>query len=224
MMNRVLNIAIDGPAGAGKSTVAKAIAKKLDIVYLDTGAMYRGAAYFALEKGISPSDADAVKKILPSLEMDIVYERGTQKVLVSGKDVTPYIREHKISMAASDISKIPEVRIKLVELQRAIAKKTPCVLDGRDIGTYVLPDAPYKFFLTAAPVERARRRHAELKDKGVEIGFDEVLNDIEARDKQDSSRSFAPLKAAEDAVIIDSTRMNAEEVLETILKKILTNS
>ncbi len=138
--------------------------------------------------------------------------------------MTPYIREHKISMAASDISKIPEVRIKLVELQRAIAKKTPCVLDGRDIGTYVLPDAPYKFFLTAAPVERARRRHAELKDKGVEIGFDEVLNDIEARDKQDSSRSFAPLKAAEDAVIIDSTRMNAEEVLETILKKILTNS
>lgn len=212
----MLNIAIDGPSGAGKSTLAKYLAKKLNIVYLDTGAMYRGAAYDAIQKGIEPSDAERVKTILPALEMDIVYENGTQKVIIRDQDVTPFIREHKISMAASTISKIPEVRLKLVELQRRIAEKTDCVLDGRDIGTYVLPNAKYKFFLTATPEERAKRRHLELMEKGTDISYEEVLMDIKARDFQDSNRAFAPLRAAADAVIIDSTSMSFEEVAATI--------
>ncbi|HOB64743.1 MAG TPA: (d)CMP kinase, partial [Clostridia bacterium] len=139
----MLNIAIDGPAGAGKSTMAKALAKKLNIVYLDTGAMYRGVAYYVLQRGVDPADEANVIPLLDGIEMDIVYENGQQKVVICGEDVTPYIREHNISMAASTVSKIPAVRIKLVELQRAIAAKTPCVLDGRDIGSYVLPNAPY---------------------------------------------------------------------------------
>lgn len=215
-----LNIAIDGPSGAGKSTIAKLLSKNLGIVYLDTGAMYRGAAYFALENGVDPADEAAVLGILDNLKMNIEYDNGVQKVIVSGKDVTPYIREHHISMAASTISKIPAVRVKLVELQREIAKKTPCVLDGRDIGTYVLPNAPYKFFLTASPEERARRRHKELTEKGVKIDYQEVLKDIEARDFQDSNRAFAPLKAAEDAVVIDSTPYTVDEVLKIITDRI----
>ena len=189
----ILNIAIDGPAGAGKSTIAKILAKKMNLVYLDTGAMYRGSAYYAIKRGVDVADEKAVLAILPDLKMEIAYEDGTQKVIVCGEDVTPYIREHNISMAASTISKIPAMRLKLVELQREIAASTPCVLDGRDIGSYVLPNAKYKIFLTADAKVRAMRRVKELNEKGVEISFEEVLKDIEARDYQDTHRDFAPL-------------------------------
>lgn len=216
----MLNIAIDGPSGAGKSTAAKMLAKQLRIAYLDTGAMYRGVAYYVIQKGADPGDEAAVVPLLCGIKMDILYENGTQKVIICGEDVTPYIREHTISMAASTVSKIPAVRIKLVELQREIASKVPCVLDGRDIGSYVLPDAPFKFFLTATPQVRAKRRHAELVAKGVQISLDEVLSDITARDYQDSNRAFAPLKAMPDAVIIDTTEHTPEQTAEIILSKI----
>ena len=213
----MLNIAIDGPSGAGKSTVAKMLAKNLGIVYLDTGAMYRGVAYYVLQKGVQPDDEAGVIPLLDGIEMDIVYENGQQKVVICGDDVTPYIREHNISMAASTVS---AVRIKLVELQRAIAAKTACVLDGRDIGSYVLPNAPYKFFMTATAEERAKRRHLELTEKGANISYQEVLSDIIARDYQDSNRAFAPLKATEDAIIIDTTELTPEQTIQFIMSKI----
>lgn len=214
------NIAIDGPSGAGKSTIAKFLAKKLNILYLDTGAMYRGVGYFVTRRGIDPADEERVLSVLDEITMEIIYDNGSQRVIVCGEDVTPFIREHSISMAASTVSKIPAVRIKLVELQRQIASSTDCVLDGRDIGTYVLPNAKYKFFLTAAPEERARRRFVELSEKGSSITFEEVLADVKARDYQDMNRAFAPLKPADDSIIIDSTKMTVEEVTESICKKL----
>lgn len=210
------NIAIDGPSGAGKSTIAKLLARKLGILYLDTGAMYRGIGYYMVIHGIDPSDEKGVLAVLDGISMEIIYENGAQKVIVCGEDVTPFIREHSISMAASTVSKIPAVRLKLVELQRKIAVSTDCVLDGRDIGTFVLPHAKYKFFLTAAAEERARRRHSELVAKGSSISYEEVLADVKARDYQDMNRDFAPLKPADDAVIVDSTNMTVEQVAETI--------
>ena len=160
------NIALDGPSGAGKSTVAKALAKRLDIIYLDTGAMYRSLAYVAVKQGIDVNDEAAVKPMLDNLDMKII-TGDSQQIIVNGENVTPFIREHYVSKAASDISALPSVRIKLVELQREIAKNDCVVLDGRDIGTYVLPDAKYKFFITATPEVRAKRRFEELKAKGV---------------------------------------------------------
>lgn len=210
------NIAIDGPSGAGKSTIAKLLARKLGILYLDTGAMYRGIGYYMVSHGIDPSDEKGVLAVLDGISMEIIYENGAQKVIVCGEDVTPFIREHSISMAASTVSKIPAVRLKLVELQRKIAVSTDCVLDGRDIGTFVLPNAKYKFFLTAAAEERARRRHSELTAKSSSISYEEVLADVKARDYQDMNRDFAPLKPADDAVIVDSTNMTVEQVAETI--------
>lgn len=214
------NIAIDGPSGAGKSTIAKFLAKKLDILYLDTGAMYRGVGYFITKRGIDPKDENAVLSVLDEITMEIIYDNGAQRVIVCGEDVTPFIREHSISMAASTVSKIPAVRLKLVDLQRKIASSADCVLDGRDIGTYVLPNAKYKFFLTADAEERARRRYAELIEKGSDITFEEVLRDVKARDYQDMNRSFAPLKPADDAVIIDSTSMSVAEVAESIVSRL----
>lgn len=206
-----LNIAIDGPSGAGKSTVAKRIAKDKGIVYLDTGAMYRGIGFYLTRQGIDVSDETAVLKVLDEIKMEIVYENGEQRVLVCGEDVTPLLREHSVSMAASTVSKIPEVRLKLVELQRKIAQKTDCVLDGRDIGTFVLPNAKYKFFITATPKERAERRFLELKERGQDVSYDTVLNDILLRDKQDTEREFAPLSVADDAILIDTTGLSADE-------------
>lgn len=206
-----LNIAIDGPSGAGKSTVAKRIAKDKGIVYLDTGAMYRGIGFYLTRQGIDVSDETAVLKVLDEIKMEIVYENGEQRVLVCGEDVTPLLREHSVSMAASTVSKIPEVRLKLVELQRKIAQKTDCVLDGRDIGTFVLPNAKYKFFITATPKERAERRFLELKERGQDVSYDTVLNDILLRDKQDTEREFAPLSVADDAIVIDTTGLSADE-------------
>ena len=211
-----MNITIDGPGGSGKSTVAKLIAKKLSFSYLDTGAMYRAIAYYALKKGVSVEDEAKVIALLENLDMKLWEENGIQQVSVNGENVTPYIREHNISMAASTISKIPAVRIKLVELQRKIASITDCIMDGRDCGSFVLPDADYKFYMTASSDVRAERRRKELALKGEEIPFDEIKKDIEARDKQDMTRKFAPLVIPEKEVVIDTSDMTIEQVVDLI--------
>lgn len=206
------NITIDGPSGSGKSTIAKALSKDLGITYLDTGAMYRASAYYALSRGIEPTDVPSVLAILPDIKMDVQYIDGEQKICICGEDVTPFIRQHNISMAASTISKIPEVRIKMVELQRIIAEKTDCVIDGRDIGSYVLPNAKYKFYMTAAAEIRAQRRYLELMEKGAQVTYEGVLQDIKKRDLQDSTRAFAPLIIPDGAVVIDTSKMSIPEV------------
>ncbi len=214
----MINIAIDGPAGAGKSTIAKAVAKSLKIIYLDTGAMYRATAYFALQNNIAVNDADAVSKMFENFNMDIVYENGAQQILVNGINTTPYLREHYMSKAASDISALPVVRYKMVDLQREFAKTHDVVLDGRDIGTFVLPDANCKFFMTATPEERANRRYKELLEKGQEVDYDTLLKDIIQRDYNDSHREVAPLKQADDAILLDTTNMTIDEVIEAVKK------
>lgn len=211
-----MKIAIDGPAGAGKSTVAKAVAKKLNLNYLDTGAMYRAAAYAMIGRGIEPGDHERVLAALPSLSMQVVYENGVQKVLIDGKDVTPYIRTPRISKGASDIAVIPDLRLKLVELQREVAGQYDIVMDGRDIGTYVLPDADFKFFITASPRERAKRRYLELKETSPDADIDEIEREIIARDKTDSTREFAPLKQADDALLVDTTALDRDQVIELV--------
>lgn len=213
-----LNIAIDGPSGAGKSTIAKLIAKKLGIVYLDTGAMYRGLAYYALKNGVQPNDEPNVLPLIDNVTMDIQYSENGQKVIVNGEDVTPFIREHHISMAASTISKIHAVRIKLASLQREIASKTACVLDGRDIGTFVLPNAKIKIYMDASAEVRAKRRKLDLEGKGdFSHTYEEILADIKARDYQDMNRDFAPLKVADGATVIDTSYMTIEEVAEKVV-------
>ncbi len=215
-------IAIDGPASAGKSTVAKRVAKALDILYLDTGAMYRTIAYKALSAGVSVEDEAAVQKMLENTAVRVRYIDGAQRMFESGKDVTAFIRAHEISKAASDISKHPCVRVAMVELQREIASEQSVVMDGRDIGTFVLPEAKHKFFLTAAPGERAKRRWIELKQED-KLG-DETLESIEAsiraRDAADASRAFAPLRQAEDAVLIDTTSLTIDEAVEKVLERL----
>lgn len=213
----MINIAIDGPAGAGKSTVAKAVAKELNIIYLDTGAMYRATAYNAIKNGIDVNDEDKVKEMLDTLTMDVTYENGVQQIIVNGFNATPYLREHYMSKAASDISAHPCVRYKMVDLQRELAKTYDLVLDGRDIGTFVLPDASCKIFLVASPEERARRRVAENKMKGQESDFNTVLEDIKKRDYNDSHRKVAPLKKADDAVELETTTMTIEEVVTEVI-------
>lgn len=207
-----MNIAIDGPSGVGKSTIAKQLANDLNISYLDTGAMYRGVGYFVIERGIKPEDVKGVLSVLDDINMDVINRNG-QKIIINSKDVTPYIRENNISMAASTVSKIPEVRIKLVELQRKIAQKNDCVLDGRDICSYVLPNAEFKFFMTASSEIRAERRFKELKEKGSNLSYEEILKDIEARDLQDTTRAFAPLKATSDSIIVDTSNMSIDDVI-----------
>ncbi len=209
----MINIAIDGPAGAGKSTIAKAVAKDLGIIYLDTGAMYRATAYLALQKGIDPKDEQKVSKMLEDLKMDIVYKDGDQRIIVNGIDATPYLREHYMSKAASDISALPCVRYKMVDLQRDFASKNDVVLDGRDIGTFVLPNANCKFFLTASPEERAQRRMKDLEEKGEKVDYQTLLSDIIQRDYNDSHREVAPLKQADDADFVDTTQMSVEDVV-----------
>ncbi|MDR3292979.1 MAG: (d)CMP kinase [Clostridiales bacterium] len=216
----MINITIDGPSGAGKSTVARAVAKKLGYIYLDTGAIYRALAYTALNAGVDVTDGKRVSEYIAAVDADVRYEGGEQRVFSGGIDVTEHIRAHRISKAASDISKHTEVRIKLSEIQRKIAAANNAVLDGRDAGTYVLPNAKYKFFLTADIGERARRRYAELALKGAEITIERVLKDIEARDYNDTNRDFAPLRQALDAEYIDSTGKSAEEVAEYIVGKV----
>lgn len=214
----MINIAIDGPAGAGKSTIAKAVAAKLGIIYLDTGAMYRAVAYAALKKGIDVKDPEGVAQLLENLEMDIRYENGVQNVYVNGENATPYLRTPEMSKAASDISALPVVRYKMVELQREFAAKCDVVLDGRDIGTFVLPDANCKFYMTASPEERAKRRFEELTAKGETCDYNAVLQDIVKRDYNDSHREVAPLKQADDAYYLDTTELSIAEVTERVEK------
>lgn len=213
----IYQIAIDGPSGAGKSTIARMLAERLGIAYLDTGAMYRACALHMLDKNISLEDERRVAEELPNIDMGIIFENGAQKMFVSGKDVSERIREHHMSKAASDISKLPCVREKLVSLQRELAKKQSCVLDGRDICLHVLPDARYKFFLTASANERAKRRAAELAQKGKQVNFETVLADINDRDYNDMHRVASPLVQAPDAVLVDSTNMTLEQVLDYML-------
>lgn len=213
-------IAIDGPAGAGKSTVAKLLASKLNILYLDTGAMYRAVGLKALKNSVNIADAKAVEEMLKETVVDVKLDGGVQRVFLDGEDVSTAIREHAVSKAASDISAVPCVRYKMVELQRQIASKTDTILDGRDIGTFVLPNAEYKFFVTASADERATRRYKELTAKGVECSYEKIRDDIIARDYNDSHRALAPLKKADDAVEIDTTHLNIDQVVETIVSHI----
>jgi cytidylate kinase len=213
-----ITVAIDGPAGAGKSTIAKAIAKELGIIYLDTGAMYRAVALKALQEEIDTLDIEQLSAMMSDIDINIVYIENVQKILLDGKDVSEKIRTPQVSTGSSRVATVPGVRLKLVELQRHIALNNSVVMDGRDIGTYVLPDAKYKFFLTASVEERAKRRYNEQVSCGMNnVSFDEVLNDIIYRDKNDSEREFAPLKKAPDAVEIDTTDMEISEVIDIIL-------
>ena len=216
----MLVIAIDGPAGSGKSTVAKLISKKYNIPYLDTGAMYRALGYFLNTEKIDVNDEKTVIKKLDDIQMQIKFDNETQHVIVNGIDTTPFIRNYEVSKLASDVSKHKDVRIKLVSIQREFAENNSVVLDGRDIGTYVLPNAKFKFYLTASPEERAKRRCKEMKDKGVDIEYNAVLADINQRDYNDSHRAFAPLKKADDAIEIDTTGYSINEVLDLIEKEI----
>ena len=214
-----MNIALDGPAGSGKSTVAKALANDYNILYLDTGAMYRACGLRALRDGVDLSCEDSVCAMMEKIDLSIEYRDGKQITLLDGEDVSETIREPNVSMAASTVSKYPCVRVKLVEKQREIAKKMSCVLDGRDIGSYVLPDADFKFFLTASSAVRAQRRYDELTQKGFEVDYDALKAEIEARDLQDSTREFAPLKVADGAIVIDTSDMTVEEVIAEIKRK-----
>lgn len=211
------NIAIDGPSGVGKSTLAKALAKRLGITYLDTGAMYRAMAWKALSLGIDPNDEERVKTFVDDVKIDVKYKDGVQQIFVDGIDVSLAIREHHMSKASSDISRHNCVRTKLVAMQREIASKQSVVLDGRDITSVVLPHAEYKFFLTAKAEVRAERRAKELEAKGNVVDFAKILKDIEERDYNDSHRANSPLTLTPDSVLVDSSNMTAAEVLEYIL-------
>lgn len=216
----MINIALDGPAGSGKSTIAKAISKKLGILYLDTGAMYRAVGLKAYRLNVDPKDGDAVSKILPSLNVTVKYVDGAQKTYLDGEDVSLLIRQNEISMYASAVSAHQAVRQKLVELQREIALSTDCVLDGRDIGTHVLPNANYKFFVTASLDVRTDRRYKELLEKGQTVDKEKLKEEIATRDYNDSHREFAPLRQAEDAVLLDTSNMTQEEVVDFVISRI----
>jgi len=210
------NIAIDGPAGAGKSTIAKRIAKELGFVYVDTGAMYRALAIHFLKQGLKPEDTEAIKESCKTATVTLQYENGVQQVYLNGENVTSMLREEAVGNMASVSSAIMEVRAQLLELQRDLAKAQDVVMDGRDIGTNILPNANVKVYLTASVEERARRRYVELKEKGVSCCLEEIAHDIEERDTRDMNRAIAPLKQAEDAVFVDSSNMSIDEVVETI--------
>lgn len=213
-------IAIDGPAGAGKSTMAKAIARNLGYIYIDTGAMYRAVALKAIRSNIDTKDEQQICSLLEGLNITIRHDKDGQVVIMNGEDVTHLIRTPQVSIGASDVAAIPEVRMKLVQLQRKLAEENNVVMDGRDIGSYVLPDANVKIFLTASVEDRAKRRYEEMLARGSECSYEEVKKDIEYRDKNDSSRAFAPLKVAEDAVVIDTTGNEIEQSIHIILNVI----
>ena len=211
-MKDFYSIAIDGPSGAGKSTMARKLAADFGFIYVDTGAIYRTVGLAAYRAGIDRHDEPAVKALLPKLSIEMHYnEAGEQSMFLDGEDVSEAIRMPEISICASDVSSLPAVRSFLLEMQRKLAREHNVVMDGRDIGTVVLPDADLKIFLTASAEQRAKRRMLELEAKGVDAGFDEVLKDIEYRDDQDTKRAAAPLRAAEDAVRVDTSSLNFEE-------------
>lgn len=212
-----VNIAIDGPAGAGKSTIAKAVAKELEFIYVDTGAMYRAMALYLLQQGISPKETEKMEEACAKAEISIVYEEGAQQVLLNGENVTGLLRQEEVGNMASVSSVNPKIREKLVELQRILASRENVVMDGRDIGTCVLPNAQVKVYLTASARTRALRRCKELEEKGISCVLEEIEEDINERDHRDMTREISPLKQAEDAVLLDSSDMTIEEVKEAII-------
>lgn len=211
-----MNIAIDGPAGAGKSTIAKRLAKKLGFIYVDTGAMYRAMAYYFLQHNIDAKDENAIAAACLDVDVTITYENGEQQVLLNGENVNGVIRNEEVGNMASSTSVYPVVRKKLVELQRQLAKSADVIMDGRDIGTCVLPDAQVKIYLTASSATRAKRRYDELTEKGVSCDLAEIEKDIIDRDYRDMHRETSPLRQAEDAVLVDSSEMNIDEVVDAI--------
>lgn len=210
------HIAIDGPSGAGKSTVAKMLAAKLGIAYLDTGAMYRAVGLYMIRRGIEPDDEKRVTEALNNITLEVIFCDGKQVVLLNGENVSETIRRHDVSAAASAVSKHESVRVKLVEMQREIATKQSFVLDGRDIGTVVLPKAKYKFYLTASAEVRGMRRAKELAEKGQSVDFEQICADIRTRDHNDMTRKISPLKQAEDAILVDSSQLDITGVLDKI--------
>lgn len=215
-----MKVAIDGPAGAGKSAVARAAAKDLGFIYVDTGALYRAIGLYMLRKGVDPGDAGAVLPLLAGVKEELRFIDGEQRVFLNGEDVSGLIRTEEVSAAASEVSAIPEVRAFLYHTQRDIAEKSSVIMDGRDIGTAILPDAEVKIFFTAAPEARAERRVVQLREKGESADYNEVLAEINLRDKNDSSRAAAPLVKAADAVLIDNTDMTLEESINAVKKLI----
>ena len=209
-------VAIDGPAGAGKSTIAKLVAKKKKYIYVDTGAMYRALAIHFLEKKICPEETEQVIMACEDADVKIAYENGVQQVYLNGENVTSKLRTEEVGNMASKISAIPEVRGKLLELQRGLAETEDVIMDGRDIGTNILPNADVKIYLTASVETRAMRRYNELKEKGAVCDLEKIKTDIRERDDRDMSRKIAPLKQAEDAILVDSSEMNIQEVVDTI--------
>ena len=214
-------IAIDGPAGAGKSTIAKVLAKELSLIYVDTGALYRTVGYYTTGRGIAPEDTDGITAALSDLTVELKYVDGVQRVFANGEDVSDLIRTPAISMAASAVSAIPAVRDYLLNTQRSIAAANSVVMDGRDIGTVILPDAKVKIFLTASPESRARRRYDELQAKGDPATYEEVLSDMIKRDYDDSHRAAAPLKQADDAVLVDTSGDTLEQSVARIKAVVL---
>lgn len=214
-----INVAVDGPAGAGKSSISRAVAQKLGYVYIDTGAMYRACALYAINNGLAIT-AEALSAELDNISIDIKHGADGQRIYLCGEDVSERIREPDVSIGASDIAVIPEVRLKLVDLQRELADGNNVIMDGRDIGTYVLPNADVKIFLTASIDERTRRRVEEMKQKGGLPDFDSVKKDMQYRDKNDSEREFAPLRCAQDAVVLDTTELDFDASVAAVMQLI----
>ncbi len=217
MSQRKIAVAIDGPAGAGKSTIARAVAAELGFIYVDTGALYRAVGLYGLRKNVDTTSADQMLPLLEEIKVELAYVEGEQRVLLNGEDVSQAIRVNEASMAASNVSAIPGVRSFLFDLQKNMAKTHDVVMDGRDIGTVVLPEAQVKIFLTATPEERATRRYNELLEKGQKVDFDQLLAEVKQRDYNDSHRATAPLKQAEDAVLVDTTGLDKEQSIGKIL-------
>lgn len=212
----MIHIAIDGPAGAGKSTIARALAAQIGFIYVDTGALYRTVGLFMLRAGVDPADAEAVVPRLDGVQIALTFSEGEQHVLLSGEDVSEAIRTPEVSMAASAVSAIPAVRAFLLSLQKELAAANNVIMDGRDIGTVILPDAQLKIFLTASPQARAQRRFAQLQEKGEAVSYDEVLRDIQKRDEQDMTRAAAPLKPAPDARLVDTSNCTLDESIARV--------
>ncbi len=215
----MINVAIDGPAGAGKSTIAKAAAKELGFIYVDTGALYRAVAYNAVKNGVI-DDEQGIISMLDDTKVELKYVEGVQSVYLNGEDVSGFIRTPEISMGASKVSAIPQVRAFLLNLQREIAKTNNVIMDGRDIATVVLPDAEVKIFLFASPECRAERRYKELVEKGENVSFDDVLKDVNQRDYQDSHREIAPLKPSEESIMADTSELTLQESIDLIVNTI----
>ena len=211
-------IAIDGPAGAGKSTIAKRVAEKLGLIYVDTGAMFRAIALYMTGKCVKSNETDKVKEELNNIRLDIVYENGEQQIILNDENVSRLIRNPEISKAASSFAQVPEVRKRLLILQRELADKRPVVMDGRDIGTKVLPSASVKIFLTADVKVRAERRYKELTEKGEKVNLEDIMSDIKSRDEQDMNRKVSPLVQASDAVLVDTSSLSIDEVVDAIIK------